>query len=142
MNEFGLHSVPLNQFRILRQIGLNSGVTHITQAQLGGRTGLSVGMINNYMKTLQAQKLIACERKSTKVVWYYLTNAGKEFLKEAKREIVRECRELIKDIEEPLRVFVFADGSLAANANPAVVRAGAVAVRDDSIGDPTGGFLS
>lgn len=109
-NGLRLRSVKLNQFRILREIGRSA----VTQELLGKRVGLSVAMINNYIKALQAQKFIACKRKNSKLMSYHLTIVGEGFLKQAGQGIVRECKKLIKEIEKPLEVS--ADSAFAADS--------------------------
>ena len=64
-----------------------AGNPHLTQAALSRHCGLSVSMVNNYMKELCEVGLIEYRRKSTKSVSYHLTAAGRAQLEAMESEL-------------------------------------------------------
>jgi predicted transcriptional regulator len=65
----------LNQLNILNQTAADP---HLTQSELARRCGLSVAMVNNYMKDLCSAGLLEYRRKSSKSVSYHVTNEGRK----------------------------------------------------------------
>jgi DNA-binding MarR family transcriptional regulator len=68
-----LPSPKLNQLQILKIL---AGDPFLTQAALSRHCGLSVAMVNNYLKDLCEAGLIEYRRKSLKNVSYHLTSLG------------------------------------------------------------------
>ena len=55
-----INSHEMNRYSILREIAVNS---HLTQAELGNRVGLSTAMVNAYMKELVYDGVIEYHKK-------------------------------------------------------------------------------
>jgi len=81
-------SPRLNQLQILSMIAVNP---HLTQAALSLKCGLSVSMVNNYMKELCEAGLIEYHRKSTKSVSYHLTASGRAQLEAMESELTGDA---------------------------------------------------
>ena len=116
-------SPKLNQLNILKEVAANAKVT---QAELAKRCGLSVAMVNNYMKELCGSGLLEYHRRSIKNVTYHLTPEGQEHLKILQAELISEmvgmfvaAKEQIRDRivdqakAELRRVVLIGSGSLA-----------------------------
>ncbi len=101
----------LNQLLILRQIESNQNVK---QFELANRCDLSVAMINNYIKKLERQDLVACRRKSSKTLSYHLTNRGREALDTLRRELLMELADHFADAKQKIRELITDN----ANGNP------------------------
>src|SRR5512135_1253769 len=80
-----LASPRLNEMRLLQCL---AGDPDITQAKLARRCGLSVAMVNNYMKDLCASGLLVYHRKSSKNISYHLTTGGSRRLEEIGQEML------------------------------------------------------
>jgi predicted transcriptional regulator len=90
----------LNQYNILIEVGSDPG---ITQAELARKCGLSVAMVNNYMKELCACGFLEYHRKSSKSVSYHLTPAGKESIDATRQDLLREVTSLFEDAKARFR---------------------------------------
>jgi len=69
-----IRAPKLNQLNILNQTAVNP---HLTQSEVARRCGLSVAMVNNYMKDLCSAGLLEYRRKSSKSVSYHVTPEGR-----------------------------------------------------------------
>jgi DNA-binding MarR family transcriptional regulator len=83
--QFYVPSPKMNQHELLKHI---SGNPHITQAELARRCGLSVAMVNNYMKELEQAGMLEFERRSMKDVSYYLTADGQMQYEVVEKELI------------------------------------------------------
>ncbi len=72
-------------------LSMIAGDPHLTQAALSRHCGLSVSMVNNYMKELCEAGLIEYRRKSTKSVSYHLTAAGRARLETMESELTGDA---------------------------------------------------
>lgn len=61
-----------------------------TQEKLAHHTGLSIGMINFYLKALEAAGLISYSRQNSKMMSYLPTAAGVEFIQLVEPELPKE----------------------------------------------------
>ncbi len=93
----------LNQFYILSEISADS---HVTQAELARSCGLSVAMVNNYMKELCASGLLEYRRKSSKSVSYHLTAEGQDYVSAVEHELVCELTDLFGQAKERIRNLI------------------------------------
>jgi predicted transcriptional regulator len=114
----------LNQMYLMQQIAQNP---NITQAELAHTCSLSVAMVNNYMKDLCAQGFLDYDKKSSRSISYYLTDAGKSALEEIGRELIQDLVTLFTETkvrilqtvqkqagkQEIRRVVLFGTGDLA-----------------------------
>ncbi len=113
----------LNELNILREVSSDS---EISQAELAEKCGLSVAMINNYMKDLCSRGLLEYRRKSAKCISYHLTGPGQEAVSSAQRDLLRTLVKLYGDAKvsiqsivrnyvagNPRRVILFGRGDLA-----------------------------
>jgi predicted transcriptional regulator len=73
-NSLYLRSPKLNQMNILHHAEADP---HLTQSELARRCGLSVAMVNNYMKDLCDTGLLEYRRRSSKSVSYHVTAEGR-----------------------------------------------------------------
>jgi predicted transcriptional regulator len=80
-------SPRLNQMNLLHCLASDPD---ITQAELARRCGLSVAMVNNYMKDLCSAGLLVYHRKSSKNISYHLTAAGSMRLEAIGQELLQE----------------------------------------------------
>jgi DNA-binding MarR family transcriptional regulator len=132
----------LNQLNLLLELASNASVT---QAELSRRCGLSVAMVNNYMKELCRLGWLEYRRKSSKTVSYHLTASGLTQLASVQCELLQElarffseAKERIRDLigrQSPGRRFVLCgSGSLTELAYHALRASGleVLAVCDDS----------
>ena len=69
----------------------------ITQAEIGRRCGLSVAMVNNYMKELCSAGLLEYHRKSTKSVTYHVTLAGTLQIRALEQEFLDDMVSLFNE---------------------------------------------
>jgi DNA-binding MarR family transcriptional regulator len=138
-------SPRLNQLQILRMIAANP---HLTQAALSAECGLSVSMVNNYMKELCEAGLIEYRRKSTKNVSYHLTSLGRAQLESMESELTGDAIARFAKTKERLlerilalcagipspRVVLFGTGHLSELVFHALARSeiGVIGVCDDS----------
>ncbi len=83
-----LSSPRLNQLHILKIL---AGDPFLTQAALARHCGLSVAMVNNYLKDLQDAGLIEYRRKSLKNVSYHLTSLGRVQIEILESELTAEA---------------------------------------------------
>ena len=93
----------LNQFYILSEVAANP---HVTQAELARSCGLSVAMVNNYMKDLSGTGLLEYRRKSSKSVSYHVTAAGEEYIAAIEHELVHELTGLFGQAKERVRNLI------------------------------------
>ena len=120
---FYIRSPRLNQLQILKELATDP---NLTQAELARRCGLSVAMVNNYMKELSTLGWLEYHRKSSKNISYHLTPAGRKQIEQVEAELVQEMAErfaaskahirerLISQIPGSLRrVIIFGSGDLA-----------------------------
>lgn len=90
----------LNQLNVLNQLASDA---HLTQAELARRCGLSVAMLNNYMKELCRMGLIEYRRKNAKSISYHITPAGREHLEKIQEELIDEMVNLFAEAKERIR---------------------------------------
>lgn len=118
-----LASPRLNEMNLLQCL---AGDPDITQAELAKRCGLSVAMVNNYMKDLCSAGLLVYHRKSSKNISYHLTTAGAIRLEEIGQELLQEMLESFGTAKErignlilsqlppgPLRIVLYGLDELA-----------------------------
>ncbi len=98
-------SPRLNEMNLLHCLSVNPD---ITQAELARRCGLSVAMVNNYMKDLCAAGLIVYDRKSSKNISYHLTAAGSTRVEAIGQELLQEMLEFFAFAKERIRTLVLA----------------------------------
>ncbi len=116
-------SPRLNELHILACLAADPNTT---QAQIARRCGLSVAMVNNYMKDLCAAGLLEYRRKSPRNVSYHVTLAGSLRMQAIEQEnledlvaLYTEAQRLILDIiasqaPGPLqRVVLYGMGDIA-----------------------------
>ncbi len=96
-------SPRLNEMRLLQCLAADPD---ITQAELARRCGLSVAMVNNYMKDLCAAGLLVYNRKSSKNISYHLTAAGSMRVEEIGQELLQEMLEFFGMAKERVRSLV------------------------------------
>ena len=99
-----LPAPKLNQLLILNKIGTNP---HITQAELARLCGLSVAMVNNYMKELCSDGLLEYRRRSSKNVSYHLTALGGERAEATRHDLLRELVRLFADAKNRVKEAIF-----------------------------------
>jgi predicted transcriptional regulator len=78
----------------------------ITQAGLAKRCGLSVAMVNNYMKDLCTAGLLIYHRKSSKNISYHLTAAGLTRVEAIGQELLQEMLEFFAMAKDRIRSLV------------------------------------
>ncbi len=98
-----LASPRLNEMKLLQCLAADPD---ITQAELARRCGLSVAMVNNYMKDLSAAGLIVYRRKSSKNISYHLTTAGSMRVEEIGQEYLQEMVESFGMAKERIRNLI------------------------------------
>jgi len=96
-------SPRLNELKLLHCVASDP---HITQAVLARRCGLSVAMVNNYMKDLCADGLLEYHRKSSKNVSYHLTAAGSGRVETIGQELLQEMLDFFAMAKERIRNLV------------------------------------
>ncbi|NWG12265.1 MAG: winged helix-turn-helix transcriptional regulator [Acidobacteria bacterium] len=87
-------SPRLNELRIL---GCLTADPNTTQAQIARRCGLSVAMVNNYMRDLCAAGLLEYRRKSSRNVSYHVTLAGSLRMQAIEQEHLEDMVELFTE---------------------------------------------
>ncbi|MFH0804457.1 MAG: winged helix-turn-helix transcriptional regulator [Candidatus Zambryskibacteria bacterium] len=87
----------LNQYNLLRQIANDHNVT---QAELASLTGLSVAMVNSYMKKMRDLGLLEYDRKSYKTINYSVTLMGHKFIRKMAGRLVAEITAMTKSLGE------------------------------------------
>ncbi|MBP1601750.1 MAG: putative transcriptional regulator [Acidobacteria bacterium] len=93
----------LNEMKLLQCLASDPD---ITQAELARRCGLSVAMVNNYMKDLCAAGLLVYHRKSSKNISYHLTTAGSMRAEEIGQELLQEMVESFAMAKERIRNLI------------------------------------
>ncbi len=93
----------LNEMKLLQCLASDP---NITQAELARRCGLSVAMVNNYMKDLCAAGLLVYHRKSSKNISYHLTTAGSMRAEEIGQELLQEMVESFAMAKERIRNLI------------------------------------
>ncbi len=96
-------SPRLNEMKLLQCLAADPD---ITQAELAKRCGLSVAMVNNYMKDLCASGLLVYHRKSSKNISYHLTTSGSKRLEEIGQELLQEMLEFFGMAKERIRGLI------------------------------------
>jgi len=96
-------SPRLNEMNLLHCLASDPD---ITQAELARRCGLSVAMVNNYMKDLCAAGLLVYHRKSSKNISYHLTAAGSMRVEAIGQELLQEMVEIFAMAKERIRNLV------------------------------------
>jgi DNA-binding MarR family transcriptional regulator len=124
---------------------LLAGRPRTTQAEIARRTGLSVAMINGYMKQLCAGGLLEYRRKSARSVSYHLTESGEKELARLSHQLTAEMIRFFASAKAalletiisraqglPRRVVLFGCGDLGEVALHALQSAGVqvIAVAD------------
>ena len=122
MEMLHIASPRLNELNLLSCIAANP---HVTQAELSRRCGLSVAMVNNYMKVLSDSGLLEYHRRSSKSVSYHLTPAGTVQMGAIGQELLEEMVKLFGKAKERVlslmlsqlgsarRVVLYGTGDLA-----------------------------
>lgn len=122
MEMLHIASPRLNELKLLSCIAANP---HVTQAELSRRCGLSVAMVNNYMKVLSDSGLLEYHRRSSKSVSYHLTPAGTVQMGAIGQELLEEMVKLFGKAKERVlslmlsqlgsarRVVLYGTGDLA-----------------------------
>jgi predicted transcriptional regulator len=100
---FYIRAPRLNQLNILQQLASDA---YLTQAELARRCGLSVAMVNNYMKELCALGLLEYHRKSSRSVSYHITSSGESFIDEIRQDLIEEMVGLFAEAKSRLRILV------------------------------------
>ena len=93
-------SPRMNQLQILSMLAEDP---NLTQAVLARSCGLSVAMVNNYMKELCDAGLIEYRRKSSKSVSYHLTGAGRAQIAAIESEFTGDAIDRFAQAKERLR---------------------------------------
>lgn len=93
----------LNEMKLLQCLAADP---NLTQAELARRCGLSVAMVNNYMKDLCAAGLLVYHRKSSKNISYHLTAAGSMRAEEIGQELLQEMVESFAMAKERIRNLI------------------------------------
>jgi hypothetical protein len=83
----------------------------LTQAELGRRCGLSVAMVNNYMKELCKAGLLVYHRKSSKSVSYHLTDEGHREVADVEAKLLQELVESFENGKERFRERILSQSS-------------------------------
>jgi DNA-binding MarR family transcriptional regulator len=129
----------MNQLQIL---GTLAEDPFLTQAVLARRCGLSVAMVNNYLKELSEAGLIEFRRKSLKSVSYHLTGLGRAQVEILESELVADTiarfarakermRKRIQDqtAKAPLhRVVLYGSGHLTEMVFHALEQSGVIVI--------------
>jgi len=105
----GLHlrSPRFNMLLLLHHL---YGCPKLTQARLAALTGLSVAMVNNYLKEMCASGTIEYHRKSSRVVTYHLTQEGLQVLDRLRNEFTAATLRLYAEEKERMREKVLRVG--------------------------------
>ncbi len=123
LQELFIPGPRLNQVRILTLIASDP---EITQSELAARCGLSVAMVNKYMKDFCTGGLLEYRRRSSKDISYHLEPAGRQAAKAGEDELLQELVRLFVTAKEKVweniasqlrgkvrRVVVYGSGDLA-----------------------------
>lgn len=102
--DFYIRSPRLNQLLILREISTDP---NLTQAELARRCGLSVAMVNNYMKELSGLGWLQYRRRSSKSVSYHVTPAGRQQIEAVETDLVHEMAERFAAGKARIRERIF-----------------------------------
>jgi len=102
--DFYIRSPRLNQLLILREISTDP---NLTQAELARRCGLSVAMVNNYMKELSGLGWLQYRRRSSKSVSYHVTPAGRQQIEAVEADLVHEMVERFAAGKARIRERIF-----------------------------------
>jgi len=97
---FFIRSPRMNQHQILKNLATDA---NLTQAELARRCGLSVAMVNNYMKEICKAGLLQYHRRSTKSVSYHLTADGHREVSEVEAKLLQEVVETFENGKERFR---------------------------------------
>jgi len=130
-----LRSPRLNQLLILTALAQDP---FLTQAALARRCGLSVAMVNNYLKEQCELGLIEYRRKSLKSVSYHITSMGRAQMEVLEAERMADAVDRFTAAKERIlkrmqvqapegtlrRVILFGAGPLAEMVLPALTQAG------------------
>ncbi len=103
-------SPRMNQLQILSMLAEDP---NLTQATLARSCGLSVAMVNNYMKELCDAGLIEYRRKSSKSVSYHLTASGLAQIAAIESEFTGDAIARFAQAKERLRKRILGQSPLA-----------------------------
>lgn len=90
----------MNRLQIMSQLAEDP---KLTQAELARRCGLSVAMVNNYMKDLSSAGLLEYHRRSSKSISYHLTAAGEKQINALENELILEMVSSFIQTKERIR---------------------------------------
>ncbi len=93
----------LNQLRILEEVAADHG---ITQTALARRCGLSVAMVNNYMKELCDGGLLEYRRQTAKTISYHVTPEGGQTAEAIQNELLLERIESFAETRDWVREII------------------------------------
>ena len=96
----------LNRINILNEVGTSA---NLSQAELARRCGLSVAMVNNYMKELAQSGLLQYNRHSSKTISYHLTDAGRTEVKSAHHMLLQQTIELYRKAKAQIRGLLLSE---------------------------------
>ncbi len=96
-DSFFIRAPRMNKYQILKELGADS---RLTQAELARRCGLSVAMVNNYIKELAALGFLEYRRRNSKSVTYHLTGSGEQKVESLETGLIHEMADRLDEAKQ------------------------------------------